>query len=157
MAGYRTRNKMNKYLIIIFCFIIISCNKIEDEIVYYMTVQELIVEFSNNWESANKFYKGKRIIVSGVPVFPFRETIVFGINSLDNDSLTAYYKENITIECLFKNMIYKYNLDINNELMILGEYKSFYNLPNLKCIKLENCIPVFGKLNRNFYLEESDI
>jgi hypothetical protein len=133
----------------------ISCvkseNKIEEKIIVNKTAQELIAEFSVDWENVNNFYKGKHIEVSGVYLLSSRKYIYLGEYPLEEypvgdfiiDKINAYTKDNISIICRFNNYVYSYRLKQDEKMIIQGEYEGFDNWPEYKGIRIINCNIVF--------------
>jgi len=129
--------------------IITNCNRFEGKVIERRTTQELVSEFKNDWESAHKFYSGKRVEVTGLPVLKYREVIVFGEDPVGNRTLMEYENENITIECEFNTIVYDFNLNSDEIITVIGDYKQFINFPNVRSIALINCILVTRETEKN--------
>jgi len=139
---------MSKFLILFICILLINCDISSNSIIIKRTAHELIEEFKNDGENANKYYTGKRIEVSGIPVYEYREVIVFGENPAGELSLMEYENENITIECEFNTMVYSFYINSDEEITILGKYKRFINYPNIRSITLINCTIVSREIGK---------
>ena len=140
-------DKMNRGIITIFIFIgvvYMSCGstekKVNEKPVLIRTAQELIAEFTEDWEKAQKFYQGKNIEVSGVLVYVSRVNVGLGEYPLGANRIEDFLINNILISCEFSTMLFSYGLKQDENLVILGEFLDFFNTPDVKGIRLKNCI-----------------
>jgi hypothetical protein len=131
--------KIKKQCFLLICVMLMSCNKT----IVTRTSQELIAEFTNDWENAHKFYERKLIKISGIPISRYHQVVVFGEKIIEDYNFT---KENndVIIECELNIRTGKLNFNLGETITILGEYQRFINLPNIKSIILKNCILVYG-------------
>jgi len=125
---------------ILFLILFNSCSN--NEIVIKRTAHELVTEFSYDWKRANKFYKGKKIEISGIMIYKYRLYIGLGEFQIGDFTIGEYLENNIVIECefiSFDNMNY---FELDKETVILGEYNYFNNYKGSSGIILKKCVPI---------------
>jgi hypothetical protein len=137
-------NKGIKTTIYFIFMFFMSCNKTDEIIIISQTTQELINEFTADWNKAHNHYKGKYIKVSGVRLYAVRESIGLGEYPVDDDRIKDYLRDNIIINCVFNNMVFPYDLEVNENIVVLGKYQGFTNRPMYNLIELKDCILVLG-------------
>jgi hypothetical protein len=146
------KDKMNKVFIFFICFLVISCNG--NKIIVERTAQELILEFESDWRNANKFYKGKRIEVSGIFVF-VNSGMVMNLGEIpigSRESFSNYVDNNMLIEGEFKYREHFYHLYFNEIIIVQGDYDEFFNKGDSKSIILRNCILI----SRSVWIQDPD-
>jgi hypothetical protein len=131
---------LNKVFISFICLLIISCNEDNNKIIVKRTAQELILEFANDWGNADKYYKRKRIEVSGLNIALDRDgNIVLGEIPRRGKSLIDYIDNHVIIRCIFNDKPPR-DLKINEILVIQGYFYEFFDRGDTKSIRLENCV-----------------
>jgi len=130
-----------------------SCNLTDERLIIKRTAFEIKTEFAKDWKNANKFYTGKFIEITGIPIYISHSYIGLGEESLGNNYLADYLIENIMIECGFKsnkNVFFEtINEKDDKEITILGKYQKFFNSKLVKSIILKNCIIISNDLVKN--------